>query len=408
MFEVRRMKRIPRPWAVGVSLAAAGLLGLTLSGVVPTPLSGSAMELGAGNGRQARGQPDVTLEITPAPTAKDLPISTEIGTKVSDGTVDDVTLTEQGGGRVDGAMRADGTSWVPAGPLKLGKTYRATVSASDSDGRAVTRTTTFSTMKSADHRVATGLNMTDTHNDGFGVALPVAIRFDEDIPKSARAEVQRRLSVTSEPAQPGAWRWFTGREVLYRPQSYWQPGTKLSVRAALDGVPLGDNRYGDKDHTATGTVERDFEMKVDNKTKTMSVFENGKPLKTMPVSLGKPSTPSSSGTMVIMERAEATIFDTLAELGPVEGYRMNIEWAQRITWGGQFIHSAPWSVWDQGQTNVSHGCVNLSPENAEWLFERTKVGDPITVTGTEHKLDAGDGWTVWNISWEDYLKGAGR
>jgi lipoprotein-anchoring transpeptidase ErfK/SrfK len=87
---------------------------------------------------------------------------------------------------------------------------------------------------------------------------------------------------------------------------------------------------------------------------------------------------------------------------------MNIEWAQRITWGGQFIHSAPWSVWDQGQTNVSHGCVNLSPDNAEWLFDRTKVGDPITVTGTEHKLDAGDGWTVWNISWDDYLKGASR
>jgi lipoprotein-anchoring transpeptidase ErfK/SrfK len=263
-------------------------------------------------------------------------------------------------------------------------------------------------MKSADERVPTGVNMLDSNSDSYGVAMPVAVRFDEEVPESARPGVEKRLFFTSTPSQPGAWRWFTGREVLYRPQSYWQPGTKLSVRAALDGVPLGNGRYGDRDHTANGTIDRDFEMKVDNKSKSMSVFQGGKLLKTMPVSLGKPSTPSSSGTMVVMERAQQTVFDTFAELGPREGYRMNIQWAQRITWGGQFIHSAPWSVWDQGRDNVSHGCINMSPSNAKWLFDHTKVGDPITVEGTEAKLDPGDGWTAWNMSWADYLKGASR
>jgi lipoprotein-anchoring transpeptidase ErfK/SrfK len=399
------MKRIPRPWVIGGGLVAAGVLGIVVtSGGVLTPrFPGFTADLGG-----HADQSGAALEVTPAANAKDLPITTEIGTKVSAGTVDSVRMTEQGGGQVDGAMRADGSSWMPNKPLKLGKTYNAEVTASDSDDRSVTRTTTFSTQKSADNRVPTGLNMTDSNSDKFGVAMPIAVRFDQDVPQSARAGVERRLFVTSNPAQPGAWRWFTPREALYRPQSYWKPGTTLSVRADLDGVPLGNDRYGDKDHEATGTVNRDLEMKVDNNTKEMSVFEGGKLQKTMPVSLGKPSTPSSSGTMVVMERAEETVFDTIAELGPSEGYRTNIQWAERITWGGQFIHSAPWSVWDQGRDNVSHGCVNLSPDNAEWLFDRVQVGDPITVQGTEAKLDPGDGWTVWNMSWADYLKGASR
>jgi lipoprotein-anchoring transpeptidase ErfK/SrfK len=400
------MKRIPRPWLIG-TLAVAGVLAAGVgTGGIPVPgLHGSAIKVA---GKDQADEPQVALDITPAVNARNLPITTEIGTKVSGGTVDAVTLTEQGGGKVRGAMRPDGSSWLPDEPLKLGKTYTANVTASDSEGRTVTRTTTFSTMTSADNRVPTGLNMLDSDTDSYGVAMPVAVRFDEEVPKSARPAVERRLFLTSSPSQPGAWRWFTGREVLYRPQNYWQPGTKLSVRALLDGVPLGNGRYGDRDHTATGTIGREFTMKVDNKSKSMSVYQSGKLLKTMPVSLGKPSTPSSSGTMVIMERARQTIFDTFAELGPREGYRINIQWAQRITWGGQFIHSAPWSVWDQGRDNVSHGCINLSPSNAQWLFEHTKVGDPITVQGTEAKLDPGDGWTAWNMSWAEYLKGASR
>jgi lipoprotein-anchoring transpeptidase ErfK/SrfK len=368
---------------------------------------GSAVDTMGGHGHPA-DQAQVALDVTPAANTKNLPITTEIGTKVSGGTVDTVTLNEQGGGQVSGAMRADGSSWIPDRPLKFGKTYTAQVTANGSDDQTVTRTTSFSTMKSPDNLVPTGLNMTDSDSRSFGVAMPVAVRFDEDVAESARAGVQRRLFVTSDPPQAGAWRWFTGREVLYRPQNYWQPGTKLSVRAALDGVPLGNDHYGDRDLTASGTIGRDFEMKVDNKSKSMSVYEGGKLLKTMPVSLGKPSTPSSSGTMVIMERAQQTVFDTRRELGPTEGYRVDIQWAQRLTWGGQFIHSAPWSVWDQGRDNVSHGCVNLSPENAKWLFDRTEVGDPVTVQGTEAKLDPGDGWTAWNMSWANYLKGAAR
>jgi lipoprotein-anchoring transpeptidase ErfK/SrfK len=110
--------------------------------------------------------------------------------------------------------------------------------------------------------------------------------------------------------------------------------------------------------------------------------------------------------MVVMEKLRKTVFDTYAELGPQEGYRVDIEYAQRLTWGGEFIHSAPWSVGDQGRRNVSHGCVNVSPSNAAWLFGITKVGDPVTIKGTETKVGRGNGWTIWNLSWDEYVEGS--
>jgi lipoprotein-anchoring transpeptidase ErfK/SrfK len=399
------MKRNPRPWIAGVALITAGLLGITLSGgdMPRTPrLNGALGDLG-GHARPGHVSEPPALTVTPAADAKNLPISTEIGTKVGHGKISAVTLSEQGGGPVAGAMRPDGSSWLPSKALKYGKTYTAQVTASGADGQTTSRSVNFSTMKSAGRQVDTTLYMRDGAK--YGVAMPVAIQFDPEIPPSARAAVQRRLFVTSTPPQPGAWRWFTGQQVIFRPASYWKPGTKLTVRAALNGLPLGGGRYGDEDHTARATIGSDFQMRVDNRSKSLSAYANGKLLKKMPVSLGKPSTPSSSGTMVIMERHESTIFDTFAELGAA-GYRVSVQWAERLTMGGEFIHSAPWSVWDQGRTNVSHGCINVAPSNAKWLYDRIKVGDPVTVRGTEHRLDPGNGWTAWDMSWKDYLKGA--
>jgi lipoprotein-anchoring transpeptidase ErfK/SrfK len=124
------------------------------------------------------------------------------------------------------------------------------------------------------------------------------------------------------------------------------------------------------------------------------------------VSLGKPSTPSSSGTLVVMEKKETTVFDTTDDADASDRYRIDIDFAQRLTWKGEYIHSASWSVGDQGKRNVSHGCVNLSPSNARWLFDKTLVGDPVTVKGTERQLAAGNGWTAWDVTWAEFVKGS--
>ncbi|HCT80917.1 MAG TPA: hypothetical protein DGT23_31000 [Micromonosporaceae bacterium] len=140
--------------------------------------------------------------------------------------------------------------------------------------------------------------------------------------------------------------------------------------------------------------------------KVMIVTKDGQELKRIPVSLGKDTWQSSSGVTVIIEKKEKTVFDTRNDPNAREKYVVDIDYAQRITWKGEHIHSAPWSVQHQGVRNVSHGCVNMSPENAKWLFEQTMVGDPVITTNTGQQLEYGDGWTDWSRSFEEYAKGS--
>jgi lipoprotein-anchoring transpeptidase ErfK/SrfK len=367
--------------------------------------SGSVPESGVTESGQTGGASAVSLSVTPATGKKGVPVSAEIGFKVSGGKVTTVALKDSAGKSVSGTLREDGSAWVPSKPLKTNKKYAATVTAVDPAGGTRTASTSFTTMGKPSRETGTGLYLFDDRT--YGVAMPVVVEFNPGIKKKDRAAVQKRMFVKTAPAQPGTWSWTSsGTQAYYRAPEFWKSGTELSVRIAVGGLPTGGGRYGDQDRGATAKIGRSLVMKVDNKTKKMTVVQDGKTVRTMPVSLGKKSTPSSSGTMVVMEKKAATVFDTTAELGPDEGYRTEIEYAQRITWSGQYIHSAPWSVGAQGRRNVSHGCVNVSPSNARWLFDKTLIGDPITVQGTGDKLAAGNGWTAWDVSWKEFIKGS--
>jgi lipoprotein-anchoring transpeptidase ErfK/SrfK len=346
----------------------------------------------------------VSLSVEPATGKKDVPVSAEITAKVSGGKVTTVALREAGGKTVPGALRDDGSAWVPGKPLKHNKGYEATVTATDDAGVPRTVSTKFTTMREPARRTGTGLYLFDGNT--YGVAMPVVVEFSPGIKKKDRAAVQKRMFVQTDPPQPGAWHWVSsGTQAYYRAPEYWKTGTKLTVRVAVGGHPTGGGRYGDQDRAATAKIGRSLVMTVENKTKRMTVTEGGKVVRTLPVSLGKSSTPSSSGTMVVMEKKESTVFDTRAELGS-DGYVTDIDYAQRLTWSGQYIHSAPWSVGDQGHRNVSHGCVNVSPGNARWLFDKTLVGDPVVVRGTGDDLVSGNGWTAWDMSWKDFAEGS--
>jgi lipoprotein-anchoring transpeptidase ErfK/SrfK len=343
-----------------------------------------------------------TLAIGPTAGTADLPISTEVGITLTGGTVTDVTLTKAGTTTgITGSMREDGTSWVPAAPLAFNTTYDATVTAESADGSETeTLTTSFTTMGRFGRETGTGLYLFDGQT--VGVGMPIVIEFVQPVPEEARAGVQNRLFVTTNPPQPGVWHWASGKQVWYRAPDYWTPGTTISVRAALRGVPTGDGRYGDSDRSATVTVGRKTLMDVDNVTKQMKVYQDDTLVKQAPVSLGKPSTPSSSGQFVIMSKDYKFRFDTRGE--PNGGYVIDVNYAMRLTWGGEFIHAAPWSVGDQGVRNVSHGCVNMSWENSEWLYGIANIGDPVIVRGTEVKVENGNGWTAWNQTWAEYIK----
>jgi lipoprotein-anchoring transpeptidase ErfK/SrfK len=352
--------------------------------------------------QEAAPPPAPKLAISPAADAKDLPISTEIGLTVAEGKVTAVTVSDDKGGKVDGALRSDGTSWVPDKALKNKQRYTAQVTATSDAGKSVTQSTSFTTMDKPAKEVTSTLYFRD--NATYGVAMPVTVDFDPAVPKDRRADVQRRLLVKTDPPQPGAWHWTEdGKQVFYRAPDFWKTGTTISVRAALAGVPMGKDVFGDADRTGTAKIGDKVSLEIDNATKRMSVLKDDKVVRKIPVSLGKPDTPTSSGKMVIMEKHDETVFDTSGSADP---YVVTVQDAQRLTRGGEFIHSAPWSVGDQGVSNVSHGCTNVSPEDADWLMGITHIGDLVTFTGTEAKLAQGNGWTAWDLSWDEYVKGS--
>jgi len=347
--------------------------------------------------------PTPKMAITPAANAKNVPVSAEIAATVTDGKIATLTLTDAKGAAVSGAMRVDGSSWVPSKPLKHKETYTAQVTATNDQGGTATETARFTTMPKPNRQTDTTLYFRSGQT--YGVAMPVTLAFDPPVAKEARAAVQRRLFVTTDPPQPGVWHWVgDGQQVYYRARDFWQPGTKIRVRSALEGQPMGKGSYGDEDTTASAVIAKDkVNMVIDNRTKQMSVFKNDKLVRKIPVSMGKSRTPTSSGKMVIMEKYEQTVFDTR---GTPDPYVVTVQDAQRLTWGGEFIHSAPWSVGDQGRRNVSHGCTNVSPRNADFLMKTTHVGDLVEIKGTEVRLDPGNGWTAWNVSWDEYVKGS--
>ncbi|MBM7081305.1 L,D-transpeptidase [Micromonospora humidisoli] len=356
-----------------------------------------------GGGEQTAPKASATIT-EPKADATDVPASTGIVFTAKDAKDATVALTDAAGKAVEGKLAADGASWLPAGALEYGEKYTATVTATGEDGKPATATSTFTVMAKPDKQVRVTSFLGD--NQVVGVGMPLVVKFGRAVPEDYRDDVQRRMTVTSTPAQEGVWHWVSPTEVRYRPKEFWKSGTTVSYRVQAGGLPMGDGWYGRADLSVDVKIGPSVVMQVDNKTKRMTVTKDGKVVKTIPVSLGKKSTPSSSGTMVVIEKLRKTVFDTMEELGPEEGYRTKIDYAQRLTWGGEFIHAAPWSEGQQGTTNVSHGCVNVSMKDGAWLFANTKIGDPITVKGTERKLQNGNGWTDWNMSWDQYVKGS--
>ena len=351
--------------------------------------AGDTAGSGGGSGKEA-----AVAIAAPANGATDVPTSTEIGlANAKSGST--VTITDASGATVAGTMRPDGQTWLPATQLKYATQYTATVG-----GDEATKVT-FTTMAKPDKTANVTVGMADGKT--YGVAMPVVVRFGRDVAKDQRANIEKRLFVTSEPAQVGVWHWFSNNEVHYRPKEYWQSGTKISVRLATGGLPMGNNAYGNKDVTVSATIGRRLEMVTDDATHQMTVMQDGQVLKTIPVSLGKAKTPSSSGAMVVMDKNKSELFKST---DPSDPYEQTVYYTQRTTTGGEYIHAAPWSENDQGKRNVSHGCTNVSQANAIWLYDLTLIGDPYTVKGTPRKLQWGNGWTDWDKPWEEYVKGS--
>ncbi|AGL14842.1 Ig-like domain-containing protein [Actinoplanes sp. N902-109] len=397
-----------RRWrTAAVALATATVLVVAgCSGGKDDASSPSWQGSGQSGGASASPQPPASTVAVTAPEADatDVKAITTIKYDSDDPANTSVTVTDPEGDQIQGTLDKDDKTFTPASALKWGKTYTVTVNGTASGDKVGTSTSKFTVMKKPSQLV----RVSSFLGDGMkvGVGMPMIIKFGRSVPKSYRAEVERRMVVSATPEQEGSWYWISGTEMHYRPKVFWKANTKIHYKVALAGVEMDKGWYGRSDLTVDLNVGRSFIMVADAKNKQMTVTQDGKVIKKLPISLGKPSTPSSSGTAVIIEKKEHTVFDTMDELPEGEGYRTKIDYAQRYTWGGEFVHAASWSEGVQGKQNVSHGCVNVSEAMGKWLFDRTMMGDVVQVKGTPRKLQWNNGWTDWELSWDQYKKGS--
>ena len=337
------------------------------------------------------------LDVTPANLATGVLPSAPLTVKASSGTVRTVKLVDDQGKKVTGKIGPDGTWNGGTQLLYPSRAYTFTIAATGPDGTATSTTSTFRTLKPA-IRATYGLIPS---GGTVGVGMPVSVQFASEVTtKARRAEVEKRVKVTTVPAQQGSWGWLDNRQLMWRPKSFWVPGTRVTVSTPLHGVQTGDKKWIVGDDGTSFTVGSSMVSSVDMKAHTMTVRRGGAVIRTFKVSTGKPGplTETRYGTKVIIERQSAIVMDS-ATVGIPKGnpnyYKINTKWNLRLTWTGEFIHSAPWSVNQQGTENVSHGCTNMAPADAEWMFTNSKMGDVVKFTGSPRPFKPTDGIGVW-------------
>lgn len=312
-----------------------------------------------------------------------------------------VTMTNEEGYEVESELSDDGRSWTTAETLGYNRTY--TIKASDKNGE--TATASFSTATPA---ATTNVALSPLADSVVGVGQTIGFRFGS--PVKDRQAAQDAITVTTSPKVEGGFYWLNNSELRWRPAEYWEPGTEVTVEADIYGKDLGGGVWGETDNATNFTIGDKVEAVADDVTKTMSVYKNGELLRTMPVSFGRDTSEwaTPNGTYIIGDRNESMIMDsTTFGLGYEEGgYRTPVKYATQMSYSGIYVHAAPWSVGAQGSYNTSHGCINVSTENAQWFQETVKRGDIVTVKNTIGETLSGyDGLGDWNIPWSEWSKG---
>lgn len=263
------------------------------------------------------------------------------------------------------------------------------------------------TTREADQILKATLSPGDGLVAGIGQAL--VVNLSKSVPKEKREEIENRLTVYSDKPLSGAWSWASNRELRFHGEKYWPANTRLALEADLTGVQVGPDFWGRAQKTRVEfKIGKDKRSVADLKTKRMKVYENGKLVREMRISGGKPGFLTMGGTHVLMTREKSRRLRSITTgipAGSAESYDVTVKDAVRFSDSGGFVHGAPWSVGSQGRRNVSHGCINASPKDARWYREFSQIGDILDITGTARGPVMWDHGVIdWSQSWESWLK----
>jgi lipoprotein-anchoring transpeptidase ErfK/SrfK len=387
------------------------------TGVVATVLAclvigivtlGSADRVSDSHGPTARELEDAlaaAIRITPKSRTVDVAPDAPIVVTSSLGRLTGVRVTSSSGATVPGTWDAASDRWKSRGLLLYGERYRVVATVTGAANLLARKTATFRTLSPTD--TAT-VSVWPTEGLSVGVGQPIVFTFSRAIPESSRAALQKHLLVATKPKVVGGWHWFNDHELHFRPKDLWPKGTDVTVIWSLPGWKAGDDVWGDG-RGATKFSIGNARVSIANLTTfEMTVTENGNVVATYPMSGGRPSDPTMGGTHIVMDRQTVVRMNSATNGVPVDspdGYDMLVYNNVHISDSGEYVHAAPWSTGSQGNANVSHGCINLSPENAKAFMDFSRVGDIVIVTGSTRGPELGDhGVMDWSTPWSEWTK----
>jgi hypothetical protein len=361
---------------------------------------------GSGSGAAQSKQSEAVVTIAPKDGAKSVDTSGALKVTAAQGKLTEVVVKDSDGDKIAGKISGDGATWTPSTHLAASTKYTVHAVAEDSEGRAAAAESKFTTLTPQNTFIG---HFTPEDGSTVGVGMPFSVRFTRGITKPG--DVEKAITVKTEPAVEVAGHWFGNDRLDFRPEKYWKAGTKVTVELNLNGVEGRPGVYGEQAKTVKFTIGRSQVSTVDVKTKKMTVVRDGKLIKTIPVTTGKPGYETWNGHMVISEKLTVTRMN-----GETVGYGgeydiKDVPHAMRLTTSGTFLHGNYWGGDAFGNYNASHGCVGLRDVRggwdkktpAAWFFNRSMIGDVVIVKNSDDKTVAPDnGLNGWNMSWEKW------
>jgi lipoprotein-anchoring transpeptidase ErfK/SrfK len=390
------------------SLVGAATLVLATTGLAACQSDTSSTPSGSADETTAAGTAPDPLKLLTAVgrNADQVPVDQQVKVSARGGSLSSVSV-ESALGELPGELAPDGDTWKADGRLEPATDYVVHAVAERSDGQEVKRTSRFHTQDlTLDQQ--TYASVAPLQGETVGVGMPVIVTFDVAV--TDKASIEKHMSVSATPRQPGTWHWISDNEVHWRPKTYWRAGSDVSVDVDVNSIPAGAGIYGQESRHVDFHIGDANVYKVNAQTDQMQVFQNGQLLRTIPITTGKPGFTTRSGTKGIIEkfRKKRMNSETVGiPAGSEDAYDIDdVEYAMRVTYSGEFVHAAPWSVAYQGRENVSHGCTGLSTADAGWLYNMSKRGDVVEYTGTDRPMTLTNGYGDWNASFEDYRSGS--